>query len=225
MATRNRRVPQRSVLLGPVAFAFVLLFSFEPSALTVRYTEPSALTLDHSQPSALTGRGSQPSVLTSTFSQSPASGIGRPPAVDELKRIDIDVTPDGRGLPIGSGTAAAGRGIYLAKCASCHGASGKEGPNDVLTGGQGSLATARPMKTVGSFWPLATTVWDYINRAMPYDRPGSLTADEVYAVTAYILHLNGIVSEGEVLSDRTLAAVKMPNRNGFVPDGRPAEKR
>jgi cytochrome c len=157
--------------------------------------------------------------------QSPPFSLGRPPAPDELKRLDIDVMPDGRGLPPGSGTAAAGRDIYRAKCAACHGASGKEGPNDVLVGGQGSLATPRPMKTVGSFWPFATTVWDYINRAMPSDRPGTLTADEVYAVTAYILHLNGIVTEREVISNVTLAGVRMPNRDGFVPDGRPAEKR
>jgi S-disulfanyl-L-cysteine oxidoreductase SoxD len=173
------------------------------------------------EPSTVAGRTVPPSrqMMPSTH-QSPASGIGRPPTADELRRLDIAVMPDGRGLPRGSGTAAAGRDIYAAKCASCHGATGKEGPNDPLTGGQGSLATRRPLKTVGSFWPFATTLWDYINRAMPYEQPGSLAADEVYAVTAYILHLNGIVGEREVLSESTLAGVKMPNRDGFVREDR-----
>jgi cytochrome c len=149
--------------------------------------------------------------------QPPQYGLGRTPRPEELKAIDIDVLPDGRGLPSGSGTVEAGRAIYTRRCASCHGASGKEGPDHLLAGGQGSLATARPLKTVGSFWPYATSLWDYINRAMPYDRPGSLSPDDVYAVTAYVLHLNGIVQERETLSQATLPRVMMPNRNGFRP--------
>ena len=143
-------------------------------------------------------------------------GLGRPPTADEMKGADIDVLPDGRGLPPGSGTAERGRDLYARRCAACHGASGKEGPADILVGGNGSLATARPLKTVGSFWPYATTLWDYINRSMPYDRPGTLTADEVYAVTAFVLHLNGIVGAGETLTQETLPRVRMPNRDGFI---------
>ena len=147
--------------------------------------------------------------------QSP-TGLGRPPTADEIKAADVDVLPDGRGLPPGSGTAERGRDLYARRCAACHGASGKEGPADILVGGNGSLATPRPLKTVGSFWPYATTLWDYINRSMPYDRPGTLTADEVYAVTAFVLHLNGIVGAGETLTQETLPRVRMPNRDGFI---------
>jgi cytochrome c len=148
--------------------------------------------------------------------QSPTFGVGRAPTADELTRIDIDVMPDGRGLPTGGGTAEDGRAMYASRCAACHGATGTEGPDHVLAGGQGSLRTARPLKTVGSFWPYATTLWDYINRTMPYDRPGTLSPGEVYAVTAYVLHLNGIVSERDVMTPSTLSRVRMPNREGFV---------
>jgi S-disulfanyl-L-cysteine oxidoreductase SoxD len=153
--------------------------------------------------------------------QSPTYGVGRPPTPDELKAIDIEVTPDGKGLRHGSGTAAAGKDVYTRRCETCHGPTGKEGPQDVLAGGQGSLATSRPQKTVGSYWPYATTLWDYINRAMPFDHPSTLTADEVYAATAYVLFLNGIVGEHDVLNETTLPQIKMPNRNGFVEDPRP----
>jgi cytochrome c len=150
-----------------------------------------------------------------------ASAIGRPPHPDDLKAIDIDIMPDGRGLPPGSGTAATGRPIYGARCAACHGPTGREGPNDVIVGGRDTLASSRPLKTVGSFWPYATTVWDYIFRTMPFDRPRSLSAADTYAVTAYVLFMNGIVGEHAVLSQETLPQVKMPNREGFVPDVRP----
>jgi len=151
--------------------------------------------------------------------QSP--GVGRAPTADELKAIDIDVLPDGRGLPAGSGTAAQGKTIYANRCITCHGATGKEGPQDVLVGGQGTLASSKPLKTVGSYWPYATTLWDYINRAMPFDHPGTLPPDDVYATTAYLLYLNGIVGERDVMDRAALPLVKMPNRNGFVPDPRP----
>lgn len=152
------------------------------------------------------------------------TGLGHPPSAADLASIDIDVGIDGRGLPPGSGTAQQGKAVYAAQCASCHGATGREGPSDILVGGNGSLATARPLKTVGSYWPYATTLWDYINRAMPFERPHSLTANEVYGVTAYVLWLNGIVSEGSVLSETTLPGVIMPNRNGFVGDDRAFER-
>jgi cytochrome c len=142
-----------------------------------------------------------------------------------LKAIDVDVLPDGRGLPSGSGTAAGGKDAYIKRCLTCHGPTGTEGPQDVLSGGQGSLKAAtpasRPLKTVGSYWPYATTLWDYIRRAMPFDHPGTLSTEEVYGTTAYVLYLNGIVGEHDVLSETTLPQVRMPNRDGFVPDPRP----
>lgn len=149
--------------------------------------------------------------------QSPTYGVGRPPTPEEVKALDISITPSGRELPAGGGTAETGKSVYAAQCSRCHGATGKEGPEDVLVGGAGSLKTLKPLKTVGSYWPHATTLWDYINRAMPYDRPGTLSTDEVYAVTAYVLHLNGIVSEREEISQTTLPRVRMPNRDGFIP--------
>jgi len=153
--------------------------------------------------------------------QSAASGFGRTPTAEELRAIDIEVTPDGAGLAPGSSSASAGKSVYTCRCETCHGPTGKEGPQDVLVGGQGSLATSAPQKTVGSYWPYATTLWDYIRRAMPFEHPGTLTADEVYGATAYVLYMNGIVGENDVLDQTTLPKVKMPNRNGFTSDPRP----
>jgi len=155
------------------------------------------------------------------FAQSPTFGVGRAPTPEELKAIDIDVTPDGKGLVAGRGTAAAGKDVYTRRCETCHGPTGKEGPQDVLAGGQGSLATPRPQKTVGSYWPYATTLWDYIRRAMPFDHPSTMSIDDVYATTAYVLYLNGIVGERDVLNETTLPQINMPNRNGFTSDPRP----
>jgi mono/diheme cytochrome c family protein len=148
-------------------------------------------------------------------------GLGRPAKPDEIRQWDFAISPDGKELPPGSGTASEGAITYAARCAVCHGKTGREGPNDVLVGGQGTLNTKKPVRTVGSYWPYATTVWDYINRAMPYQQPGSLTASEVYSVTAYLLSLNGIIKEGDVMDAKTLPQVKMPNRNGFIGDPRP----
>jgi cytochrome c len=153
--------------------------------------------------------------------QSPAFGVGRTPKPEELEAIDIDVAPDGKGLPPGRGTAAAGKEVYTRRCETCHGPTGKEGPQDVLAGGQGSLITSQPVKTVGSYWPYATTLWDYVRRAMPFDHPGTLTTDEVYATTAYVLFLNGLVAEQQVIDSTTLLQVRMPNRGGFTADPRP----
>jgi cytochrome c len=164
--------------------------------------------------------------VTSAFHVEPALGqsalgVGRTPTPEELRAIDIEVTPDGRGLPPGSGIAETGKKVYESRCALCHGATGKEGPQDILVGGQGTLASAKPLKTVGSYWPYATSLWDYINRAMPFDHPGTLPVDDVYATTAYLLYLNGIIGEHDVLDQTTLPAVRMPNRDGFVADARP----
>ena len=144
--------------------------------------------------------------------------IGRPVPAEEVRARDISVAPNGSGLPRGHGTAAEGRLAYRAKCASCHGSHG-EGTVDfpALVGGQGSLTTDAPLPTVGSYWPCATAVWDYIHRAMPYQSPGSLTPKQVYSLTAYILFMNRIIGEHDEMNEKTLPNVKMPNRNGFVP--------
>lgn len=134
----------------------------------------------------------------------------------EIARMDFTVLPNGDGLPGGSGTAAAGALVYQQNCLACHGTAGKDGPNDSLVGGIGSLVTEQPQKTVGSYWPYATTLFDYVRRAMPYQAPGSLSDDDVYAVTAYILYLNDIVGEDDRLDAETLPEVRMPNRENFV---------
>jgi cytochrome c len=147
-----------------------------------------------------------------------ASDFGRPATPDEIKLWDIDVGPDGKGLPGGSGTVVQGKQVFSDYCSACHGENGQGGIKDRLVGGQGTLASNMPVKTVGSFWPYATTLFDYIHRAMPYPTPGSLSTDETYAVTAYILSLNGIVpADGKVDRD-SLPKIKMPNRDGFIPE-------
>ena len=155
------------------------------------------------------------------FAQDAKYGAGRPATQEEIRRLGISIAPDGTGLPEGSGTPTAGRDIFNALCARCHGEKAEGGVGPALVGGQGTLSTARPLKTVGSFWPYATTVWDYINRAMPFDKPGSLDPGAVYALTAYILNINGIIGADQAMDAKSLPKVKMPNRDGFVPDPRP----
>ena len=143
--------------------------------------------------------------------------LGKAASPDEIASWDVSIGPDGAGLPPGSGTPQQGAQVYLAKCLGCHGEKGAGKPNDQLVGGQGSLAPGQaPVKTVGSFWPYATTVFDYVRRAMPLNQPKSLGDDEVYAVVAYILQLNGVIGDNDMMDARTLPAVRMPNRDGFV---------
>ena len=149
------------------------------------------------------------------------SGLGSPPPPELLRAWDIDIAPDGAGLPFGRGSVREGERLYAKLCAVCHGASGEGGPMDRLAGGRGTLASAQPVKTIGSFWPYATTVFDYVRRAMPFNAPQTLADDEVYALTAYLLYLNGIVPETAVMDAESLPRVRMPNRDGFVPDPRP----
>ncbi len=125
------------------------------------------------------------------------------------------VSTDGNGLPEGKGSVAEGKVIYEDRCVACHGMTGEQ-PGNQLAGGLNSLPTMRPLKTVGSYWPYATTLYDYVARAMPYNEEKSLSPDEVYAVTAYVLNLSKIVDVATVLDQDNLADVKMPNRNGFV---------
>jgi cytochrome c len=142
-------------------------------------------------------------------------GLGVPATAEQISGWDVSIPPDGSGLPPGSGTAGAGKVVYEAKCLACHGKDGAGQPNDRLVGGQGTLRDAAPIKTIGSYWPYATTVFDYVRRAMPYVSPHSLTADEAYALTAYLLALNGVIGENDVMNAATLPKVVMPNRDNF----------
>jgi cytochrome c len=143
--------------------------------------------------------------------------FGQPIAPADIAPWDISIGPDGAGLPPGRGTVAQGEIIYAAKCQACHGEKGTGRPNDSLVGGIGSLGPDKvPVKTVGSYWPYATTLFDYIRRAMPFQESQSLSSDEVYAVSAYILHLNEIVGANDVLDAQSLPKVTMPNRDGFL---------
>ena len=148
-------------------------------------------------------------------------GIGQPVSESELRNWNIDVGADGAGLPPGQGSVQAGRAIYETKCLACHGVEGQGQPMDQLAGGQGTLTSTKPVKTIGSYWPYATTVFDYVRRAMPLDRPQSLSPDEVYALTAYLLNVNGIVDSRAIMNAQTLPRVRMPNRAAFRSDPRP----
>ncbi len=155
--------------------------------------------------------------------QTAGGGYGRSATAEEIERRGLTIFPNGAGLPAGSGNAAQGLKIYELRCVRCHNVrgEGRQGAYPALAGGLGSLGTKKPKKTVGSYWPYATTLWDHINRSMPFNQPRSLTPNDVYAVTAYILYLNGIVKETEQLDQKSLPAIKMPNRDGFIVDPRP----
>lgn len=149
-------------------------------------------------------------------------GVGRAPTPDEIKSWDIDVRPDGQGAPVGHGTAGEGERVYLVKCASCHGEFGEGGGRyPVLIGGHGSLKDMRPEKTIGSYWPYASTVFDYIKRAMPFGDAQSLTDDETYALTAYLLFMNDVIDEDFAVSQDNIGKIEMPNEANFFMDPRP----
>jgi S-disulfanyl-L-cysteine oxidoreductase SoxD len=150
--------------------------------------------------------------------QSP--NLGRPATPEEIAAWDISIAPDGAGLPPGSGTPRQGEAVYVAKCLACHGEKGVGKPNDALVGGRGTLGEQAPLKTVGSFWPYATTLFDYVRRAMPLNESKSLSNDEVYAVVAYLLRLNDIIGDNDTISAGTLPKVTMPNAEGFAPFAR-----
>jgi len=161
---------------------------------------------------ALAGCASPAAIMRET----PGPGLGREATPAEVAAWDVSIPPDGTGLPPGRGTPAQGAVIYAQKCQNCHGEKGGGQPNDRLVGGQGTLASKAPVRTIGSYWPYATTLFDYVRRAMPYTQSHSLTDDEVYAVTAYLLHLNGIIAETSVMDAETLPKVRMPNRENFI---------
>lgn len=155
-------------------------------------------------------------IVFATVFPADAQQLGDPISESDVIPWDISITPDGRGLPPGAGTAVEGAAIYADKCSACHGEAAKNGPAGSMAGGIGQLSQGEHKKTLGSYWPYPTTVFDYVRRAMPYQSPGSLTDKEVYAVTAYLLNLSGIVSKHYVLDADSLPFVRMPNRDGFV---------
>ncbi len=154
------------------------------------------------------------SACVTALAQGPTYQLGSTPSEEELKARDIAISPDGKELPPGSGTAKEGATLFAQKCAGCHGPNGTGGS---LVRGVVPLGNAKPVKIAFSLVPYATTVWDFINRAMPQSKPGSLTADEVYAVTAYVLYRNDIIKETDVLDAKSLPMIRMPNRDNFLP--------
>ena len=161
-------------------------------------------------------------VATRQAASSPKLGLGRPALPEEIKAWDTDVRPDGQGLPPGKGTVKQGDEIFQAQCAACHGEFGQGvGRWPVLAGGAGTLKADRPDKTIGSFWPDLSTVFDYIKRAMPYGNAQSLSNDDVYALTAYLLSMNDVVKdENFELNEKNFTSIKMPNASAFFDDDR-----
>lgn len=210
----------------------------------------AAITLSHKEPTPASGDAAPilagaptssdpgPAATVHPISLPSHFGIGRDAAATELARVDIDIRPDGQGLPAGSGTATAGAMVYAGKCVACHGKDGEGvrqgrlqlGPKLIGRNAGDAFdfneSTAKEgTKTIGNYWPYATTLFDYIRRAMPQDRPGSLTNDEVYAVTAYLLARNQLVAETAVIDAKSLPAVRMPARDRFARDDRESSTR
>jgi S-disulfanyl-L-cysteine oxidoreductase SoxD len=142
--------------------------------------------------------------------------LGTPVSAADLSAWDTSIMPDGAGLPSGSGTASQGAAIYATKCAACHGQEGKGGISSAVTARAPISSINSAEKTIGNFWPYATTLFDFIRRAMPWQEPRTLTNDEVYALTAYLLSLNRVIGDGDVMNATTLPRVRMPNRDGFI---------
>src|SRR3989338_8409847 len=153
------------------------------------------------------------------LAQGPTYHLGRAPTPEEIKALDISIGPEGKELPPGSGTAQEGARLYAERCAQCHGPTGEEVAvyHRPLVGGKGSLTTTQPVKSIGNYCAFATTLWDYIRRAMPLDNQGSLSVDEVYALTAFLLYRNDIVKENDVLNAQSLPKIQMPARKIFFP--------
>jgi cytochrome c len=205
MSTRNHRALTarvRASLAVPVLLASVI----GVAPLAARQTAPAATTTPRKPAPTAPARKVAPK----------GPGLGVPATAAQVESADISIGPDGAGLPPGSGTPAQGEAIYGAKCLACHGPQGSGTVNDRLVGGQGTLTSQAPIKTVGSYWPYATTVFDYVRRAMPYPAPHSLTDPEVYALTAYLLSLNGIIAKDAVMDAKTLSKIQMPNRGNFI---------
>ncbi len=153
--------------------------------------------------------------LTSSVAFAQTPKLGKPISPADIAAWDINILPDGTGLPPGSGTPADGARVFAAKCSVCHGQEGKGGANARLVGGE-PIRNMESEKTIANFWPFSTTLFDYIRRAMPWRQPRSLTNEEVYALTAYILSLNKLIGESDAMNAQTLPKVRMPNRDGFI---------
>jgi len=207
-ATKRMRSPPRGCWPGLTA-SVSLATACLALALACVARSPARAGAQSAAASPAPSRDAAPSPLA------PAPRLGRHATPAELAALDIDVAPDGAGLPVGSGTPTEGAAVFSGRCAHCHGAAGEGGPADRLVGGVGSLTTDAPTLTTGSFWPYATTLFDYLRRAMPYDSPGSLSANEVYALTAFLLERNGVIEASARLDAASLPAVRMPNRDGF----------
>src|SRR5581483_8569377 len=195
--SRMSRSPSAYVIVGLAALAFGALAGVPPIA--VPHAEPAH---------------------TAKPSQRP--GIGREARPEEVAGWDISIRPDGRGLPPGKGTVKQGEPLYMARCAACHGEFGESaGRWPILMGGAGTVASHDPVKSIGSYWPFATTVMDYIRRSMPFGNAQSLGNDELYAITAYVLYLNDIIKdENFELNAKTLMTIKLPNQPNFIDDDR-----
>lgn len=203
MSTRNRHgVTARF----RVSVAVLLASVIGVAAIVARQNAPAATTTPRKTVPPAPARRVAPK----------GPGLGVPATAAQIESADVSIGPDGAGLPPGSGTPAQGEAIFTTKCIACHGPQGSGVVNDQLVGGQGTLTSTTPIKTIGSYWPYATTVFDYVRRAMPYPTPHSLSDQEVYALTAYLLNLNGIIAKDAVMDAKTLPLVKMPNRGNFI---------
>lgn len=160
------------------------------------------------------------SVVSSVVAE-PKYDLGHTVTDAQIASWNIDVAPDGKNLPAGQGTVATGEKVYQTNCLACHGANLEGGMGPALVGGKGTLTTEKPVKTVGSYWPYATTLFDYVRRAMPFQQPQSLSNDQVYAVVGYILNKNQLMDSNATVDAQTLINVKMPNRDAFYVDDRP----
>ena len=222
MRTRRRGDGRRArMTLATIAVLILTIVS-----LACESGEATQAGQAESGPQAVPGFGPPPVPTTAPGHWPATFALGQDATEAEIALLDIDVRPDGAGLPAGSGSVAEGALTYRNKCAACHGLTGTEGPNDVLVGREPregfpfGAARGQYRRTVGNYWPYATTLFDYINRTMPMTSPGSLTATEVYQAAAYILYLNEIIPEDAVMDAQTLPAVMMPARDRFVPDNR-----
>jgi mono/diheme cytochrome c family protein len=205
MSTRNHRAV--TARLRESVVVLVLLASvIGVATIVARQNAPAATTTPR--------KAVPPAAARKVAPKGP--GLGVPATAAQIESADVSIGPDGGGLPPGSGTPAEGEAIFNTKCIACHGPQGSGTVNDQLVGGQGTLTGTTPIKTIGSYWPYATTVFDYVRRAMPYPTPHSLSDPEVYALTAYLLSLNGVIAKDAVMDAKTLPQVKMPNRGNFI---------
>ncbi|MCK9485545.1 MAG: c-type cytochrome [Dehalococcoidia bacterium] len=224
--SRTHPATLRWVLLGALAVFALFLVACDDdddpggtATATQGTASPTPTEGDEDPDGTPTGPSGADAFTTPEPGEGPRSGgeIGQPASEDDIAAIDIDVVPGGAGLPEGSGTVAEGADVYATNCARCHGPSGTEGGiGPQIVGEEGPWEPGKTI-TIGSYWPYAETVYDYIRRAMPFDSPGSLTDDEVYAVVAWLLAEEGIIEEDAELNAETLPAVEMPNRNNFLP--------